>query len=73
MKRTVEFAKKVSDQKRTLRKSKSRKNAYVRNEGARPIRQPMPNKALLDWLATLKPLEEDFPEIEDFPPEPCAF
>jgi antitoxin VapB len=32
--------------------------------------EPVPRKSLLELLATLEPLDEEFPEIEDPPPEP---
>ena len=44
--------------------------AVMRKEGDRLIIEPAPEKSLLAWLATIEPLEEDFPEIEDAPPEP---
>jgi len=28
---------------------------------------------LVEWLRTLEPLAEEFPEIEDFPPEPVPY
>jgi len=39
-------------------------------EGTRLIIEPAPPKALLAVLKTLKPLDEDFPVISDFLPEP---
>jgi antitoxin VapB len=36
--------------------------AMMRKEGGRLIIEP---KSLAAWLATLEPLEEDFPEIEE--------
>ncbi len=42
----------------------------MRKEGRRLIIEPAHPKSLLAVLATLKPLDEDFPEIEDLPPEP---
>lgn len=30
-------------------------------------------KSLLEWLASLEPIDNDFPEIEDPPPEPFDF
>ena len=43
--------------------------AIMRKEGNRLIIEPIPNRnqALLDLLATLQPLDEDFPEIEELP------
>jgi len=45
-------------------------DAIMRKEGRRLIIEPARRKSLLALLATLKPLDEDFPEIEDVPPEP---
>lgn len=45
--------------------------AIMRKEGSRLIIEPRPSKtSLLEWLATLEPVDEDFPEIPDPPPEP---
>ena len=46
------------------------KDAVMRKEGERLIIEPAPKKSLLALLATLKPLDEDFPEIPDLPAEP---
>jgi len=45
-------------------------DAIMRKEGARLIIEPARRKSLLAVLATLKPLDEDFPEIEDLAPDP---
>jgi antitoxin VapB len=45
-------------------------DAIMRKEGRRLILEPSRRKSLLAVLATLKPLDEDFPEIEDLPPDP---
>lgn len=45
-------------------------DAIIRKEGARLILEPAPPRSLLAVLATLEPLDEDFPEIADLPPEP---
>jgi antitoxin VapB len=45
-------------------------DAIMRKEGDRLIIEPAPKLSLLEWLETLEPLDEDFPEIEDHPPEP---
>ncbi|MFL5314075.1 MAG: hypothetical protein ACJ8A0_03220 [Microvirga sp.] len=42
----------------------------MRKEGKRLVIEPVPRKSLLELLATLEPLDEEFPEIEDPPPEP---
>jgi antitoxin VapB len=44
--------------------------AIMRKEGDRLIIEPVPAKSLLAVLATLAPLQEDFPPIRDFPPDP---
>ncbi|MGH9548747.1 MAG: antitoxin [Terriglobales bacterium] len=44
--------------------------AIMRKEGDRLIIEPAPPKSLLAVLASLTPLEEDFPSIGDLPPEP---
>jgi antitoxin VapB len=45
-------------------------DAIIRKEGDRLIIEPAPKKSLLALLATLSPIEDEFPEIEDLPPEP---
>jgi antitoxin VapB len=44
--------------------------AIMRKEGDRLIIEPAKPKSLLALLATWEPLEEDFPPIEDLPPDP---
>jgi antitoxin VapB len=44
--------------------------AIIRKEGDQLIVEPVRRRSLLALLATWAPLEEDFPEIEDPPPEP---
>lgn len=46
------------------------KDAIMRKEGERLIIEPTPKKSLLALLATMKPLDEEFPEIPDLPAEP---
>ena len=46
--------------------------AIIRKEGNRLIVEPVARPSLLAVLATLEPLKEDFPEIEDLPPEDVA-
>ncbi|MGC9271808.1 antitoxin [Acidiphilium sp.] len=48
-------------------------DAIMRREGGRLIIEPMPPKSLLDVLATLKPIEDEFPTIDELPLEPVAF
>ncbi|HXY11744.1 MAG TPA: AbrB/MazE/SpoVT family DNA-binding domain-containing protein [Terriglobales bacterium] len=43
--------------------------AIMRKEGDRLIIEPAAPKSLLAVLATLKPLDEDFPPIRDLPPD----
>lgn len=45
-------------------------DAIVRKEGARLIIEPAAPHSLLAVLATLQPLEEDFPAIVELPAEP---
>jgi antitoxin VapB len=45
----------------------SGKDAIMRKEGDRLIIEPAPAKSLLAVLATLAPLHEDFPPIQDLP------
>ena len=44
----------------------------MRKEGDKLIIEPAsaPKQSLLDLLETWEPLDEEFPEIEDGPPEP---
>jgi antitoxin VapB len=44
--------------------------AVMRKEGDRLIVEPARRKSLLEVLATLSPIEEDFAPIDDPPPEP---
>jgi antitoxin VapB len=44
--------------------------AVMRKEGDRLILEPAKARSLLDLLATLKPIEDEFPPIEDLPLEP---
>lgn len=45
-------------------------DAIMRKEGDRLIIEPVQQKSLLALLATLGPLEEDFPPIADLPVDP---
>ena len=45
-------------------------DAIIRKEGQRLIIEPAPPRSLLAVLATLQTLGEDFPPIEDLPPDP---
>lgn len=42
--------------------------AILRKEGDRLIVEPMTRTSVLELLSTWKPLDEDFPEIDDLPP-----
>lgn len=44
--------------------------AIMRKEGDRLVLEPAPPQSLLALLATLTPLDEDFPPIPDRAPEP---
>jgi antitoxin VapB len=44
--------------------------AIMRKEDGRIIIEPAPAKSLLGLLATLKPIEDDFPAIDDLPADP---
>ena len=46
------------------------KEALIRKEGDRLIIEPVPPPRLLAILATLKPIDETFPNIDDHPAEP---
>jgi len=45
-------------------------DAVMRKEGKRLIIEPTPRKSLLALLATLAPLDEEFPPIADPHPKP---
>lgn len=45
-------------------------DAIMRKEGERLVIELAPRPSLLEFLATLEPLEEDFPTIERLPAEP---
>ncbi len=44
--------------------------AVMRKEGDRLVIEPAPRTSLLALLASLRPIEEEFPAIDDPPPEP---
>ncbi len=48
-------------------------DAIIRKEGNRLIIELAPPKSLLGLLATMTPLEEDFPTISDPAPDPVDF
>lgn len=41
------------------------RKAVMRKEGEKLIVEPVPSKSLLGVLATLTPLDEEFPEVPD--------
>jgi antitoxin VapB len=45
-------------------------DAIMRQEGGKLIIEPVPPKSLLAVLATLAPLDESFPQINDLPAAP---
>jgi len=45
-------------------------DAIMRKEGGRLVIELAQPKGLLAWLATLEPIDEEWPEIDDPPPEP---
>jgi antitoxin VapB len=47
-------------------------DAIMRKEGERLIIEPAPPQSLLALLATLAPLDEEFPPIRDPAPDPVA-
>lgn len=48
-------------------------DAIMRREGPRLVIEPTAPKSLLALLATLQPLEEEFPNIDELPYEPAEF
>jgi antitoxin VapB len=49
------------------------KDAMMRKEGARLIIEPAPPTSLLAVLATLEPLDEEFPAIAELPHTPVEW
>jgi antitoxin VapB len=48
-------------------------DAIIRKEGDKLIVEPAATRSLLGVLVGLRPLEEDFPAIDDAPPERVEF
>lgn len=48
-------------------------DAVIRKDGEKLIIEAAPRKSLLAVLATLEPLDEDFPPIADTAPDPVDF
>jgi len=44
-------------------------DAYIRREGSQLIIEPAESATLLELLATLDPIGEEFPDINDSPPD----
>jgi antitoxin VapB len=44
-------------------------DAVIRKEGEKLIVEPLPSRSLLAVLASLAPLEEEFPEVNDVHPQ----
>jgi antitoxin VapB len=47
-------------------------DAVMRKEGERLVIEPAAPQSLLALLATLKPIDEDFPPVSDRPPAPVS-
>jgi antitoxin VapB len=45
-------------------------DAIMHKDGERLVIEPVKKKNLLELLATLEPIEDEFPQIDDPPPEP---
>ena len=45
-------------------------DAVMRKDGDRLVIEPAPPASLLELLKTLEPILEEFPPIEDAPPDP---
>lgn len=43
-------------------------DAIIRQDGQKLIIEPVPSRSLLALLATLDPIDDSFPEIDDPPP-----
>jgi len=46
------------------------REAIIRKEGPRLIIEAVPKKSLSEILKSLDPIDEEFPDIDDPPPEP---
>ena len=45
-------------------------DAIIRKEDGKLVIEPSPPRSLIELLATLKPIPEDFGEMDDLRPEP---
>ena len=48
-------------------------DAIMRKEGERLVIEPAPPRSLLALLATLEPIDEEFPAIDELPHAPVDF
>jgi antitoxin VapB len=48
-------------------------DAIMRKDGNRLIIEPVPPRSLLALLATLEPVEDEFPEVSDLPVDDVSF
>ena len=48
-------------------------DAIMRKEGPRLIIEPAPRKSLIELLDSWEPIEDEFPETDDPPPEDVDF
>ena len=48
-------------------------DAIMRKDGTRLIIEPAPRKSLIELLDSWEPIEDEFPEIDDPPPEDVDF
>ncbi|MDR3512511.1 MAG: AbrB/MazE/SpoVT family DNA-binding domain-containing protein [Caulobacteraceae bacterium] len=48
-------------------------DAIIHREGTKLIIEPAPARSLLAVLGELTPIDDDFPDIDDRPPEPVEF
>ena len=45
------------------------REAIMRKEGSRLVIEPVPKKSLAELLRSWEPIDDEFPEIDDPPPE----
>jgi antitoxin VapB len=46
------------------------RDAVMRKEGDRLVIEPARRRSLIEVLDSLEPIDDDFPHVEDVPPEP---
>jgi antitoxin VapB len=49
------------------------KDVVMKREGERLILERKPTPSLIELLDSLEPIDEEWPEIEDLPPDPVDF